>query len=497
MAAVTISEMRALEADAFKTGWTEDRLMDLAGNRLGNAIAAFFPQPGTLIAYLGKGHNAGDALIALKLLRDRFGWKIALRPGFQKAQCAALTQKKWDDLGDVEVFSELTETSNLDFPLVLIDALLGIGATGELRPPLGAMALEMHQLRQTSGARVAAVDLPSGMNPDTGEVFQSSVSADITFMIGAEKTGLLSEKAASHTGALSLVFVKPLTSKTSANRLICPQNLEAGKAPRDFRFHKGNAGRVGIYAGSISYTGAAVLAATGALRAGAGLITIHAPTSCVALITSRCPPEIIIKSCEDPAELLKQNYDALVIGCGLGELSKPVAKGLLQLLSESDVPTVLDADALNFISKKKKQSVFKKNHLLTPHPKEFERLAPELQSLDREEAARHFVETYPVTLLLKGSRTLVTQAEGPVWLNSTGSPGMACGGQGDLLAGVIGALLAIGNHPVDAAAFGAWVCGRAAERALSDFSISEESLTPSDVSEHLGGAFFDWKTSHR
>jgi ADP-dependent NAD(P)H-hydrate dehydratase / NAD(P)H-hydrate epimerase len=497
MAAVTICEMRALEAAALEAGWTEEQLMDLAGDQLAKAIAAFFPHPGTLVAYLGKGHNAGDALIALRVLRDRFGWKISLRPGFQKDDCAALTRKKWSELGGVETLEEPLEPSGCDFPLVLLDALLGIGSTGEIRSPLQALAEEMRQLRNTSGARIAAVDLPSGIDPDTGETFETSVTADVTFMIGAEKTGLLTEQAASHTGALSLVPVKPLTSITPAKRLIAPQNLNTGKAPRNFQFHKGNAGKVGILAGSEFYTGAAVLAATGALRAGAGLVTIHAPSSCIERISARCTPEIIVKPCDNPADLLQLKYDSLVIGCGLGNIGKSFGKGLLQLLSESDLPTVLDADALNFIAKKEKHSVFKKTHILTPHPKEFERLAPEFASLQREEAAQQFVKNHPVTLLLKGSRTLVAQHEAPLWVNSTGSPGMACGGQGDLLAGVIGALLAARIQPLEAAALGAWLCGRAAERALTKSTLSEESLTPSDGIANLGGAFLDWKTSRR
>jgi NAD(P)H-hydrate epimerase len=141
--------------------------------------------------------------------------------------------------------------------------------------------------------------------------------------------------------------------------------------------------------------------------------------------------------------------------------------------------------------------ILAERHVITPHPGEFARLAPDLAGMSRETAARSFADRVPATLLLKGSRTLVTRAGHPLWCNSTGSPGMATGGQGDLLAGVIGARLAVGDSPLEAAALSAWLCGRAAETALGERGISEESLTPSDVACRLGGAFLDWKSARR
>jgi NAD(P)H-hydrate epimerase len=161
------------------------------------------------------------------------------------------------------------------------------------------------------------------------------------------------------------------------------------------------------------------------------------------------------------------------------------------------VPTVVDADALNFVAGSGEADFFTDRHILTPHPGEFARLAPDLVTLPREEAARRFIDRGSATLLLKGCRTLVTRRGEPLWCNSTGTPAMATGGQGDLLAGVIGARLAIGDSPLEAAQLGAWICGRSAEIALDEKSLSEESLTPSDVLRFLGAAFRDWKTSCR
>lgn len=498
MAAITIAETRAIESSALAAGWTEEQLLNLAGDRLGRAIGRYFPKPGTVIGYLGKGHNAGDALVALRILRDEFGWNIRTRNAYPSDECAPLTRKKWQELGVTSPLDQAPGRHDLETPLVLLDGLLGSGTSGALRAPLVQLAGEMAALRQRAGARVAAVDLPSGIDPDSGRIFPDTVVSDVTFMIGNPKLGLLYGRAAAATGALALVPVEPLTATRPGEiELISPQTLDCGKAPRPFDFHKGMAGRVSILAGSASYAGAAVLAATGALRGGGGLVTLFVPISARETIAAKCPPEIIIRGFHDPRELLDFRSDSLVVGCGLGEMPETMNEGLLDLISNSPAPAVLDADALNLIAESGKLEIFRENHLLTPHPGEFARLAPDLRDFPREEAARRFADRVPATLLLKGCRTIVTRQGQPLWCNSTGTPGMATGGQGDLLAGVIGARLSIGDTPMDAAALGAWLCGRAAEIALNQENLSEDSLTPSDVLHFLGAAFRDWKTSGR
>lgn len=479
-------------------GWTEDQLLTTAGERLGIAIGRYFPHPGTAIAYLGKGHNAGDALLALRVLRDRFQWRIHARCAWPIAEFAPLALEKWHECGIPMPLDRNPSWRDYKRPLLLLDGLLGSGASGPLRSPLRELAGEMTSLRAHAGARIAAVDLPSGIGADSGEVFPDTVLADVTFMIGSAKRGLLQAQAAAATGALSLVPVDPLASSGPCDiELISPQTMEFGKKPRPFDCHKGMAGRVAILAGSECYSGAAVLAASGALRGGAGLITLFVPSPVRSLVASKCPPEIIVRALADPRELLKFKFDSLVVGCGLGEMESSTADGLLDLISRSPSPVVVDADALNQLAKSRRLDLLTDQHILTPHPGEFERLAPDLATESRETAARKFCERVPATLLLKGSRTLVTRRGEPLRVNSTGTPAMASGGQGDLLAGVIGARLAFGDSPVQAAALASWICGRAAEIAIHQGRHSEESLAPSDLAQFLGEAFRDWKTSCR
>lgn len=498
MSALTIAETLASETAAMTNGWSDEQLLNLAGERLGRAIGRFFPKPGTVIGYLGKGHNAGDALVALRILRDEFGWQIAARLAFPITECAPLTRKKWDETGIRLPIDRIPAWRDLERPLLLLDGLLGSGTSGDLRGPLVQLVGEMARLRMHCGARIAAVDLPSGIDPGSGRISADTVMADVTFMIGNAKLGLLQAQAAAATGALAVVPVEPLSASGSGpHEIISPQTLHFAKAPRPFDFHKGMAGKVAVVAGSAIYTGAAVLAATGALRGGGGLVTLFVPSSVRSQIASMCPPEIIIRGYENPSQVLEFPFDSLVVGCGLGEMDPDTGHGLLVLISNSPVPAVIDADALNFIARADAKGIFSKNHILTPHPGEFARLAPMLAGLPREEAARRFTDRCDAVLLLKGCRTLVTQSGAPIYYNSTGTPAMATGGQGDLLAGVTGARLAIGDPPAEAAALSAWLCGRAAEIALQDTNSSEQSLTPSDVLLHLGGAFEDWRTSSR
>jgi NAD(P)H-hydrate epimerase len=425
-------------------------------------------------------------------------WRCEFFRTSSAGRSAPLSQKKWDELGLRLPFDRPPTWRDLEGPLVLLDGLLGSGSSGELRAPLIQLAAEMELLRQEAGARVAAVDLPSGIDPDSGEIFESTVTADVAFMIGNAKSGLLHGHAAAACGALAIVPVEPLTaSGTSDLELIAPQTMNFGKGPRPFDFHKGQAGRVAVVAGSENYVGAAVLAATGALRGGAGLITLFTPNSVKHLIAAKCPPEIIVRGLENPREVLETRFDALVAGCGLGDLVEPMAAGMIDLLDRSPAPTVIDADALNLIARAKRLEILNEKHVLTPHPGEFARLAPDFDDLSREEAVRRFVERIPATLLLKGCRTIVARKGHPLRCNSTGTPAMATGGQGDLLAGVLGARLAFGESPVDAACLAAWVCGRSAEIAMDERHQSEESLTPREVAHFLGAAFGDWRTSNR
>jgi NAD(P)H-hydrate epimerase len=241
-----------------------------------------------------------------------------------------------------------------------------------------------------------------------------------------------------------------------------------------------------VVAGSKGFIGAALMTSQGALRAGAGLVEVFVPEEIYEIVAGAAPMEAMVKPLKSYRDLLKEKTDVWALGPGLGTSR---AGELLELIEKAKQPMVLDADGLNILSGK--ISVLRRckgERLLTPHPGEMKRLFPGHKET-RAKLATKFCNRLPVTLLLKGSRTIVAQRDRPLSYNTTGNPGMATGGMGDVLTGVCAGLAGQGLSLYDAARVGAWLCGRAAEMAIFNDGQSEQSLLPRDVLDHLGEAF--------
>jgi len=468
---ITCGEIQELERDVFRSGITAEEMMEKVGHRMARVILRDYPIAGRAEAYLGKGHNAGDALVVLRILKYE-GWRVSVKKSFPETEMAVLTRKKLRELGEMGGDNDFRRG-----PLLLLDGMLGIGTRGKLREPLLGMSVELNKRRLDAGARVIAMDIPSGLNADTGG--DGAVVADLTLTVGIPKRGLVADSATDFVGRLELIEVEELPLPGEGDRLISRPRIR----PRPYSFHKGQAGRVGIIAGSPGLLGAAALASEGALKGGAGLITLWTGNELLSDLRAMVSPEVMIRELGgDWTEVFQLEPEALVVGPGLGT---SCSDALMNLLEASQLPTVLDADALNLVAKYGRPDLLGANILATPHPGEMSRLHPANGS--RAEVARSFSETYPATLLFKGARTIVTRKGEPLFYNTTGTPGMATGGQGDLLSGVLGALLAGGEDLHAAACQGAWLTGRAAELALLD-GESEQSLTPSEVARFLGRA---------
>jgi NAD(P)H-hydrate epimerase len=496
--------MRKLEEKAFKKGSTPEGLMEKAGCGIAAAILRRYPMPGTAIACIGSGNNGGDALVVIRYLAKK-GWGISIRCLHEKSDIGELPQKKWHELGDCPVNKPLPEyRTNTDSPLILLDGLLGIGAKGPLRSPLDELAEWMNSVRESHSADTIAMDIPSGVNGDSGEVYTGAVIADLTLTIGVPKTGLFSHSAVNHTGSIESIPLAelpiPHSKQNSVTRLNDVLSLQGLIPRRPHKFHKGNAGRVGILAGSRGMLGAAVLCAQGALRAGAGLVTLFTEQSLYPLLAPMLAPEVMLKPITSLTEIENTQLDALALGPGLGlGLGLGLGSGsgsawsdteILTLLERTSYPTVIDADGLNRIALSAPEKHLRPNMIITPHPGEMARLFPKLATMPALVAAKAFTDQYNgVTLLLKGAHSLIAQSNHPHYLNGTGNSGMASGGQGDVLTGVITALLTQGIQQLDATRLGAWLCGRAAELAISHGGESVQSLTAGDVTKWLGKAF--------
>lgn len=491
---VSSGEMKALEARAFADGITAEALMEEAGAKIEEAILQFFPWPGHCAVWFGKGHNGGDALVAARRLALR-GWKVTLHSPFQQENWSELTQKKHSEFErEREKFPHDTyRFAGLHGgpPSIILDGLLGTGAGGALREPIRSATRGINQLRASTNAQVFAIDLPTGLDTDTGAPDPDCVVADFTLTIGFAKKGLVADAAANHAGRLAVLPLAELTARAqmaAGDDAVATGGSLATIIPRrKFDSNKGDYGRVGIIAGSVGATGAAVMCAEAALRGGAGLITLFATPDIYHTLAVACPPEIMVRPVESYIEVLKTRLDVIALGPGLGNRD---AADILRIIRESPLPMVVDADGLNLVSADTSllaHCVGKR--LLTPHPGEMARLFPESKNLTRLETVQKFTEQFPVTLLLKGSRTLIAEKGAPFSYNTTGSPGMATGGMGDTLTGVCAALIGQGLSCYDAARAGAWVCGRAAELVIHDGVQSEESLAATDLLGRLGVAF--------
>ncbi len=511
--------MRAAEEAAFAGGVQVEALMNKAGAGVGQAVMKFFQKPGRCIVFAGKGNNAGDALFAAQCLAQ-CGWKIEVCLAFNEADCSNLMRMKLNALRNtsarmsewrnsqeqdvgitiVELFSYAAD--QLSFaqekiatdaylstaPLIILDGLLGVGAKPPLREPIRAACRAINQLRATKGAYVFAVDLPTGLDTDSGKADRDCVVADFTVTIGYPKPGLVADGALNYVGRIEVVPLEELRSpQTKPKQLIASPAVFRGLLPRrKYNSYKNQFARIAVVAGSKGFVGAALMASQGALRAGAGLVEVFVLEEIYDIVASAAFMEAMVKPIASYRHLLKEKADVWAVGPGLG---KSHAAQILELVEKVKEPMVLDADGLNIVSEK--TSVLRRckgKRLLTPHPGEMKRLFAE-EKQPRGETATKFSDRFPVTLLLKGSRTIVADRGRPLSYNTTGNPGMATGGMGDVLTGVCAGLLGQGLSPYEAGRVGAWLCGRAAEIAIFNGTQCEQSLLPRDVLDHVGEAF--------
>lgn len=486
---VSAAQMREAEEAVFARGISVENLMDNAGAGIARTVRKFFPRPGTCAVYAGKGHNGGDALVAAHYLQQ-VGWKIDIHLAYPEGECSELTRNKFRALRKSLGSDIPTSTRNRT---VILDGLLGLGAKALLRNPIRNSAQEINRRRREENAFVFSVDLPTGMEGDSGERDpEDCVIADVTVSIGFAKHALIVDEVIDVVGRLEVVSLPDLTlPETQPNELLATSYSLAPLLPRrKFSAYKNQFGRVGVVAGSEGFLGAAMLTTEGALRGGAGLVELFVPRDLYSAAVALAPVEAMVKPIKNYKDLADQKIDAWAVGPGLGQEK---AGDLLKFIDAATQPMVIDADALDALSGKLQMLKHTPGpRLLTPHTGEMDRLV-ESGKMSRAGRARTFCDHFPVTLLFKGSRTIVAEREKPLSYNSTGHPGMATGGMGDALTGVCAALIAQKLSTYDAARIGAWVSGRAAEISIYQSGASQESLLPRDVLDHLGEAFNDMR----
>ncbi len=365
---------------------------------------------------------------------------------------------------------------------LILDGLTGIGGRGGLREPAASLARLAARAR-SDGALVIAVDLPSGIDADSGEVLGAAVTADVTVTFGTIKPGLLVDPGASHAGTLELIDIGlgPYLGAPAVVSLQAPDAAAILPEP-SAESDKYRRGVLGLLAGSQQYTGAAVLAAGGAIRAGAGMVRLVSAAPAVAAVRQRWP-EVVLTT-YDPARAVEAiktagRVQAWAVGPGLGTDTRA-----LELLAEvlaSDLPVLIDADGLTVLSEHRDLLPRRAPTLITPHAGELARLL-DADRADIEARRLHYARVAAaqlgVTVLLKGSTTVIAQPDEaePVLVNSTGSSWLATAGSGDVLSGLAGGLLAQGADAAHAAAAAAFLHGLAARLAARDAPIGASDL---------------------
>jgi NAD(P)H-hydrate epimerase len=484
---VTSEQMRAIEGEAFANGVSQPELMETAGRTVAEAVTRHLggARAKRILVLVGPGNNGGDGLVAARHLHDDGAdvrvLLLAPRPE-DDANLTLARDREIDVLTPIESEVRDLVTTDLHRCDAVIDAVLG---TGRPRPLAGVVAAAFDALSERR-CPLFAIDLPTGVNADTGAVDEHAVGADFTFALAYSKLGLHLLPGSTYAGNVEVLDIglDPALGAGVDVEIMTSQWAQSSLPERPLVSNKGTFGRVMVVAGSENYTGAATLCCLGALRAGAGLVTLACIPAVRAAVAAQLPEVTFLPLPEEngalgttAAEAIVRGldgYDVLLIGPGLGQSQgvQAVVRGLLTLPQVAEVPVVIDADALNALSR---IVGWHENvtcqAVMTPHPGELGRLTHrsvgEVQS-NRLDIAQECAQTWGQTVVLKGAETVIASTEG-VKLSPFANAALATAGTGDVLAGTIAGLLAQDVDRFTAASLGVYLHGAAAELYADDY----------------------------
>jgi len=469
-AVITTSEMRALELNAEYYGISRLQLMENAGRNVAVEIASRFkPSDGKIVVFCGLGGNGGDGFVAARHL-SCLGYEVEVTLAGRSTDVTNKeARKNLQALKSLERSVSLHEIYDSSLlkktkASVVADSLLGIGLKGELKPPL----LQIVQAINKMEAFKVAVDVPTGINSESGETLGEAVKADMTVTFHKAKPGLL--KAKDYVGEL---IVRHIGLPSEIERFAGPGDVSIVTKPRRAESHKGDFGRPLVIGGSEVFSGAPALAALAALRSGVDIVYVAAPQRTAHTISAMSPNLITLKLEGDylnPRNVAvirrhMRGVTAVVMGPGLGlnRETEEAVEQITKITEQLRIPLLLDADGLKAFSKSKRR--VKNPLVLTPHAGEYLILTGEelSESVDkRVTSIRKAAQDLDAVVLLKSNVDLISDGE-RVKLNFTGNPGMTVGGTGDVLSGIVGGLMAQGIDPFEAAVAGAFINGAAGD----------------------------------
>jgi len=506
MKIVTVEQMRQIEQKCAEIGLPTDVLMENAGKAVAEEVRRILGniKQQRILILIGPGNNGGDGLVAARHLYD-WGAKVSLYLPSQRPPndnnlelvknrgitCIDANQDK--NLSNLEGLLSSTDA--------VIDALFG---TGKSRPLQGIFPQVLKRVNEAKKKqpklKIIALDLPSGLNADTGTADPACLYADNTITLGFPKPGLFNFPGAERTGKLTVVDIgiPAHLADEVTTELITKEWAKAILPKRPIYANKGTFGKVLVVAGSINYIGAAYLACSGAIRVGAGLVTLATATSLQPILASKLTevtylplpeskPAIISPKAADIIDQQLGQHNVLLLGCGVGQSQSAMdfVRSILFKTESALPPLVLDADALNTLAKTPKWwQQLANDAILTPHPGEMARLArvsvEEVQS-NRIDLAKKAAQKWHKTVVLKGAYTVIAAPDGKCRVSAIANPGLASAGTGDVLSGAIAGLAAQGLSLFDAAALGVYLHGEAGEMVkvkLGDAGMVASDLLP-------------------
>lgn len=474
-------------------------LMERAATNLYNTIKTGLAKGQGVHVFAGIGNNGGDGLVLARLLHDD-GFDVKTWIVQYNDQFSPDFQTNLERLKEKSTITFIKSESEI--PVVkadelIIDAIFGSGLN---RPVSGFTAKLIDSLNQ-SGAIIIAVDMPSGLFADKAVDLKkhSIIKADYTYSFEFPKLAFLMPENDLFAGRWEVVpiglqpgFIEQVEVK---NRLIETAYISSMLKHRPKFSHKGSYGHALLIAGSKTKMGAAILSAGACIRSGTGLLHVHLPVENHTALQSIYPEAMISFDDNDTHFSWLPDlspYNAIAIGPGLGTHTE-TANALKLLIQESKVPMVFDADALNLLAENKTWlSFLPAGSILTPHPKEFERLAGKFSNgFERLQMQIDFSVRHKLYVVCKGAHTSITTPQGQCWFNTTGNPGMATGGSGDVLTGLMLGLLAQHYTPFEASLLGVYLHGLAGDMAADEMGM--ESLIASDLIKHIPKAFIKLK----
>jgi hydroxyethylthiazole kinase-like uncharacterized protein yjeF len=472
--AITSRDMRALEVNAEYFGVSLLQLMENAGRNVALEIASRFPKEQKIAIFCGLGGNGGDGFVAARhLLSQGFQVSVILA-GKGKDIRHEAASKNWcvlQPLSESIKIQEITDSSAIPKvdAEVVVDALLGTGTKGKLKPPITQIVEYINGL----AAFKIAVDVPTGIDSDTGEVLGTAVKANVTVTFHRAKTGLRAAKK--YVGEL---VVRDIGLPQEIEKFAGPGDVLLAKKLRTASAHKGDFGRLLVIGGSEVFSGAPALVSLAALRTGVDIVYLAAPAKTAYALSSVSPNLITLKLKGDhlsagnvtALQPYLETVDTVVMGPGMGmhAETREFVKTCVTAVESAGKPLLLDADGLKAFAEFKRQ--LKVPHVLTPHAGEYAILTGRNLPENLEERTAEVQETaaeLKAVMLLKGQVDVVCDAK-RVKLNFTGNPGMTVGGTGDVLSGIVGALLAQKADPFEAAVAGAFVNGAAGDFVAGD-----------------------------